>query len=36
MGLFEQYPIVFVGLASLAGFAGGWLGAKVRELTRGR
>ncbi len=36
MGWFEQYPIVFIGLVGLAGFAGGWLGAKVRELLRGR
>lgn len=41
MGLFEQYPLVFVvavaAIGGVAGWVGGWLaaGARVRDRLRG-
>lgn len=35
MGAFEQYPILFLGLAFAAGFAGG-LSARVVQWLRSR
>lgn len=36
MGIFEDNAGLFFAAVFAIGFAGGWVGAKVKELLRGR